>query len=95
LKFLGQIGVEKALQHSTALNLKLEQGLSKDRYRCITPAVQQSPMITFISQDSTQTKELLGQADISVSRSANRIRISPALYNNEADIDKLIRALNR
>jgi selenocysteine lyase/cysteine desulfurase len=39
-------------------------------------------------------KNRIKAASISVSGSGNRIRVSPALFNNEGDIDKLIETLN-
>jgi selenocysteine lyase/cysteine desulfurase len=94
LKFLKQIGVENALAHSAALNLRLKQGLDEDQYRCITPDPERSAIITFITQDPQAAKQKLNNAGISVSRSGSRIRVAPALFNNEADIDALIKALD-
>ena len=93
LKFIHEVGVEQALAHSVALNLRLHDRLDPDRYRCITPDVSRSPIITFITEAPDAVRDRLVAANIVVSLGGNRVRVSPALYNNEADIDTLGDAL--
>ena len=95
LKFLQEVGVENALAHSIRLNHRLKARLDPDRYHCITPDVDRSPIITFIVNDSEAVRQRLMEAKVAVSFGGNRMRISPALYNNEADIDLLTEVLNR
>ena len=95
LKFLQEVGVENALAHSMRLNHRLKAQLDPDRYRCISPDVDRSPIITFITKDPDAVRQRLMEAKVVVSLGGNRMRVSPALYNNEADIDLLTEVLNR
>jgi len=94
LTFLHEVGVEQALAHSVALNRHLLAGADPDRYTCITPDVERSPLITFIARDLEAVQPRLEAANVVVSLSGNRIRVSPALYNNTDDMDRLIAVLN-
>ena len=94
LKFLQQVGIENALGHSVRLNRRLRQGLDPDQFRCITPEPDLSAINTFVATDPNGVKNRIKAASISVSNTGNRIRVSPALFNNEGDIDKLIKTLN-
>ncbi len=94
LKFLEQIGIEAALQHSVRLNRRLQGQLDPDAYACITPNVDESPIITFIAREPRGLEGRLRAANVVVSLSGNRIRVSPAVFNGEADVDALAEALS-
>jgi selenocysteine lyase/cysteine desulfurase len=98
LKFLADFGVEEALQHSVALNKRLLAQLDPGRYTCITPDVGCVPLVTLRMTDGDATRSALQQrlqdAKVIVSLSGDRIRVSPAVYNNESDVDRLIEVLN-
>ncbi len=51
-------------------------------------------MITFMTKESDALRKKLMDANVVVSLGGNRLRVSPALYNTEADIDILIKVLN-
>ncbi len=57
--------------------------------------MDRSPIITFIAEDPDAARERLMEANVVVSLGGSRMRVSPALYNNEADIDLLTEVLNR
>jgi len=97
LQFLDGVGVEALRMHSVYLNQSLFDGLDADRYTCISPHVGESPIITFRARelDPGRLEEALRQAHVVVSLSAgNQIRVSPAVFNDDDDIDALITALN-
>ena len=93
MKFIKEYGIEKALSHSAALNHRLRDALNPGVYLCISDSLDQSPIATFIVPDPEEAKKRLAEAKIVVSFSGNRMRVSPAAYNSEADIDRLIVAL--
>ncbi|MEE8587588.1 MAG: aminotransferase class V-fold PLP-dependent enzyme [Acidobacteriota bacterium] len=95
LKFIERLGVERSLQHSIGLNRRLKDRLDPDRYQCISPHPQQSPIITFIARDPSQLQGRLSSARVVVSLSGNRIRVSPAVFNNPSDIDRLAEVLSQ
>ncbi|MCZ6916809.1 MAG: aminotransferase class V-fold PLP-dependent enzyme, partial [Gemmatimonadetes bacterium] len=93
LKFIRRIGVEASLQHSVRLAKRLGDALDPDRYECITPEVDRSPIITFVVRDRADLRARLRAANITVALSGNRIRVSPAVFNTEEDVDRLVEAL--
>ena len=94
LKFIQRVGVQAALEHSVALNQRLKSQIDSDRYKCISPHIKRSPMITFKTKESDGLRKKLMDANVVVSLGGNRLRVSPALYNTEADIDILSGVLN-
>ncbi len=50
-------------------------------------------MITFKTKESEGLRKKLMDANVVVSLGGNRLRVSPALYNTEADIDVLSEVL--
>ncbi len=95
LKFLLDLGVENALKHSVSLNRALLDKLDPKKYRCISPHTDRSPIITFTTEDPEGVKKKLKEAHINVTVAHNRIRVSPAIYSNQSDIDALAAVLNR
>ncbi len=94
LKFINQIGVEAALRHSVRLNQRLQAQLDPDAYACITPNVDESPIITFVAREPAGLEGRLRAGNVVVGLSGNRIRVSPAVFNDEADVDALAEALS-
>ena len=93
LKFINQIGVEAALHHSVRLNRRLQSQLDPDAYTCITPNVAESPIITFIAREPRGLEDRFRAANVVVALAGNRIRVSPAMFNVDADIDALTEVL--
>lgn len=94
LRFIHRISVEAALKHSTRLNARLRDQLDPERYECITPQVDRSPIITFATPEATTLEGRLRAANAVVTIGSTWVRVSPAVYNDEADIDVLADILN-
>ena len=95
LKFIEDAGVDGLLAHSVSLNQRLYAGLDANRYTCISPHLDRSPIITFRPSVDVDLEGALRAASVVVSVSADRrIRVSPAVFSNESDIDALVAALN-
>ena len=95
IRFIERVGVNNALEHSVRLNGRIKGRVDPDRYTCISPDVDRSPIITLASSQTQPVETTLRNANVVVSLLGNgRIRISPAVYNTEQDIDVLIDALN-
>jgi selenocysteine lyase/cysteine desulfurase len=96
LRFIEQASVEALQAHSATLNQRLLEGLDVDRYRCISPHVDRAPIITFQATAGQDLEAALRAGNLVVSLSGrNQIRVSPAVYNEPADIDLLAEVLNR
>lgn len=95
LKMLQTVGVENALAHSLRLNQRLRAGLDPERFPCITPSPERSPINAFRVDDAKAMGERLAADRITVSLGSGIMRVSPALYNTEEDIDRLLAAVAR
>ena len=93
LEFLQAIGVEAALSHSVRLNQRLRSQLDPERFKVVSPHLERSPIITLEIPVGLEVSNRLEKAKVAVSLSGRRLRVSPALYNNEADVDRLVGAL--
>lgn len=79
---------------SVALAHRLREGLDPVRYQNISPDPLVAPIVAFRVDDGTALEPRLRDANIVVSLGRNQIRVSPAAYNTEEDIDLLIDVLN-
>lgn len=94
LERIESVGVDNALRHTVALNQRLYAGLDPDRYECISPHRDRSPIITFRGPAGPGVLDALQASNVVVSYSPGpQIRVSPALFNNESDVDALIAVL--
>lgn len=92
-RMMEAIGVERMFEHTIKLADRLRKELPAASYRPITPPDQKTPIVTFLPRDMEDTRRRLQQARIQVTLIGNRMRVSPAPYNNEQDIDRLLEAL--
>jgi selenocysteine lyase/cysteine desulfurase len=94
LKFILDVGVENIRAHVKPLTDRLQEELPAMGYPRRTPNDNDSPTVTFGLKDAAQTAEALKKAKIAVTVRRGFIRISPSVFNNQADIDKLLRVLS-
>ncbi|MCZ6836052.1 MAG: aminotransferase class V-fold PLP-dependent enzyme [Planctomycetota bacterium] len=93
LKFIEQQGVEKLQSHSVQLCNRLVERLDPKRFPCISPDLDRSPVVSFLIGHREELAQRLRDANVIVSLGANRMRVSPGIYSNEADIDRLAMAM--
>ena len=73
---------------------RLKKELPGLGYKLITPTDALSSIVTVQAKDLKATEKKLREAKVQVtSAGVNRVRISPALYNNMEDINRLLSAL--
>jgi selenocysteine lyase/cysteine desulfurase len=94
LRFLQSIGVPALLEHTTRLIRRLRSRLDLDRYTDISTCPDGSPIATFLCPDPRRLDEPLRLASVVVGRAEGQIRVSPAIYNTDSDIDLLADVLN-
>ncbi len=108
LRLIERIGVENLQAHSVALNRRLLDQIDAQRFPCLSPQTDDSPIVTFLVSDPDGVSERLREAKIAVGsgpspggdgarapmRQRPRLRISPAIYNTPQDMDILAGALN-
>ena len=60
----------------------------------MTPLDSASPIVAFAKKDMSGLSERLRRAAIDIAVYEHRVRISPSVYNDQGDIDKLLAALS-
>lgn len=94
LKRILALGVENIYAHSKPLCDRLRKELPPLGYRLITPQDARSSLVVVQAKNLKASMAKLKAAGIQVtSAGENRIRISPAVYNNMEDIERLLKAL--
>ena len=97
LAFILRLGVENIRAHVRPLTDRLRREIPRLGYPCITPENNQSPTLSFIAKDPDLTRSKVKRANVTVKvgegKSWHQMRISPSMYNNQEDIDRLLNAL--
>ena len=82
--------------HSVRLNQRLFEQLSRDDYDVLSSDVDQSPILALAARDFDGLRERLIASDVVVRIGGDKwdlVRISPAIYNTEADMGRLAEVL--
>lgn len=95
LDFFNRIGVDNIHAYRATLTNHIQQQLAAHpRFIPLTPADAVSPIVSFAFKDAaTILKPKLDAADINISVYDNFIRISPSIYNDMEDIERLLNVL--
>jgi selenocysteine lyase/cysteine desulfurase len=73
---------------------RLQEELPKHGFTPLTPPEYQGSYVVFSSEGTgARFRDALKQAKIYVSVYKNKIRISPSVYNDMGDIDRLLKIL--
>ena len=93
LPWIQRIGVANIHAHAHTLNSTLRRELPRMGYECITPEDADASILSFRVKDGPATAAKLKAANVDVSLNPGRMRVSPSIYNNQADIQALLAAL--
>ncbi len=94
LDYILQLGVEKIQAHREPLLRGLQTELPRLGFQPLTPSDSASPIVAFAKEDTTDTAARMKRAHIDIAVYPHRIRISPSVYNDQRDIEKLLEALS-
>lgn len=95
LRYIERLGIENIRSHVRPLTERLRKELPRLGYRCITPENNESPIVTFLVNDSKTAAERLRKANIELTlRFGNQMRIAVSVFNNSSDVDRLLEALS-
>jgi len=98
LRYVEQVGVPRIERHTVALAQRLRAGLAAQGYKLFTPEGTQSSIVTYyFDRDPGDLKSAFAAAKVSVSvRDAKRqVRVSPALFNTQDEIDRFLEVSKR
>lgn len=93
LDYLGGIGVKNIERHTVGLAHRLREGLTAQGQAVLTPPGNRSSIVAFEhGQDAEMVRRSLNEARIwaSLRVGDTQLRVSPALFNNAAEIDRLL-----
>jgi selenocysteine lyase/cysteine desulfurase len=94
LKYIHRLGVANIRSHVRTLTGRLQTELPAIGYPSITLRGNESPICAFAARDPGKTMERLRRANVHVAmRFGNKMRVSPSVFNNQEDIDRLLNAL--
>src|SRR5215468_5616438 len=94
LPYIRQLGVEGIEAHRQPLLERLRKEIPRLGFKLATPPETKSSLITFIVKDRQPVFERLRKTNINVRLGAHFLRVSPSVYNDMADIDRLLEALS-
>ena len=95
LAYLQRAGVGNIHAHRQPLLRRLHDEMPRLGFTSITPPGTTSAIASFTARDAEKRfAARLKQANVNVTISGERIRISPSLFNDAGDIDRLLAALS-
>ncbi|MBT4499865.1 MAG: aminotransferase class V-fold PLP-dependent enzyme [Gemmatimonadetes bacterium] len=94
LRYIHQLGVHNIRDHVRTLTDRLQEELPAMGYPSITPKGNESPILAFVVKDPPATMARLREAGVHVAmRYGDKMRLSPSVFNNQEDVDRLLEAL--
>ena len=94
LAYLHRVGVDNIARHRTPMLERLHSALPAMGMKPLTPSTGQTPLAVFSFEGAAKRLgPALTAAKIKVQLYRNRIRISPSVYNDMADIEQLLRVI--
>ena len=94
LKYIHRLGVDNIRAHARTLTDRLQEELPGKGYQSITPQGNESPILAFVAPDPAAAIASCRKAGVHIAmRFGNKMRLSPSVYNNDEDIDRLLEAL--
>jgi selenocysteine lyase/cysteine desulfurase len=93
LKYVQRLGVDNILAHAKPMTDRLQKELPKMGYAAMTPLDNPSPIVTFAVKEPGETLEKTKKAGVTVKVVQHQMRISPSVYNDQKDIDRVLNAL--
>jgi selenocysteine lyase/cysteine desulfurase len=94
LPYIQRLGVERIQAHAQSLTARLQKELPRLGFPPLTPPETKSPIAGFVLRDPQRTAARLQRANVHVRIDQHLMRISPSVYNDQTDIDKLLNALS-
>ena len=108
-RFIEELGIDNIRAHTRALTSRLQKELPALGFSAITPDDAESGIRTFLHPNTEEVRAKIkraneeGRAHISISgpnsaltvgRGGNQVRFSVSVYNNDADVDKVLEVLS-
>jgi selenocysteine lyase/cysteine desulfurase len=92
--YISALGVENIQRHRIPMLRKLQAELPRLGFVPQTPHDSTSPIVTFALKDGAAISKKLDAAKVNVRVAPHWMRIAPSVYNDMADVDRLLEALS-
>ena len=93
IPYVQQLGVERIQAHRQPMLAKLQAELPRLGFTPQTPADSTSPIVTFAHDREAEINRRFARARINVRVAPYWMRISPSIYNDMHDVERLLEAL--
>jgi len=93
LPYIRRLGVENIHAHRQPLLKRLHQEMPRLGFEPLTPPESTSALVTFAIKDYKSVQQRLQKMSVNARVSQRYIRISPSVFNDMNDIDRLLEAL--
>ena len=92
LPYIAHLGVDKIEAWRQPLLARLREEMPRLGFEPVTPPGTRSALITFTFKDRAPVVERLRKANVNARVGRNFIRLSPSVYNDMADVERLLGA---
>ena len=93
LEYLSAIGVSAIEEHRLPLLAQMKSELPLLGFPLLTPIEARSPFVVCSCPNAQRLADSLRKARVKIGLRGDRFRVSPSVFNDHADIDRLLRAL--
>jgi selenocysteine lyase/cysteine desulfurase len=94
LDYIHSLGVREIQKHAQSLTDRLKKELPKRGYALMTPNESKTPMVACVCADARKSLSApLKEANVKITSSTNRFRVSVSVFNGMDDIDRLMAVL--
>ena len=93
LPYIRKLGVENIYAHRQPMLKRLQEEMPRLGYAPLTPPESTSALVSFAVKDYAPVLQRLQKAKVNARVSRRYIRISPSVFNDMNDIEKLLEAL--
>ena len=94
LAYIQELGVDTIQAYRQPLLKRLRDEMPRLGFTLVTPPESTSPIITFATKDGAAVEKKLQAANVNARVSTYWIRLSPSVFNDMHDIDRLLDALS-
>ena len=94
LQYILQVGVKRIQSYRQPMMELLHQEIPRLGYKVLTPVNSTTPIVSFACTDGLNTLHpALKEAGVTVAVYDNYFRVSPSVFNDINDIERLLEAL--
>lgn len=94
LPYIRRLGVENIQAYRQPMLKHLHEEMPRLGFPSLTPPESTSALVSFSVKDPKPVREKLRKANVNVRVSDRYIRVSPSVFNDMGDIEKLLQALS-